>query len=508
MVGTAGIETGNGLGAGRRTDLRTGLRARTGVRRTSGPHTLRRGPASGHRALAGRRHGLDSGIGIGANPDATSPAPLAAPRTGTKLGARLRRRLWRTVLGLGGNVTVVGELPPGGCVVVANHASHADTPALLATLDAAHAPRVAAAADYWFTKRLRRAVCLRLAAGFPVRRAGGGSADLAAMEPALRAGHAVVIYPEGTRGDGSEVADFRGGALRLAATAGVPVVPVGIAGTAQLMPKHGKPRPARVRVHIGAPLTAPTPDQARFAVAELAMDAYAARRAALGTSDTKSVTDADSTGTDSTGTDNAADAEKDSRLRIVIARIAASPRIWLLAAAWAFAEALSWPLMPELLLAMVCVAAPSRGIRLVPFVTAGTVAGGVLAMQLSLLGATPPAPWTTDRMRGAARTQLAQEGASAVAHQPWNGIPYKVYAAEAGRVGDASTESPGHAAIGPAEWAWETTKARAVRNWVVAGVFTAFGVLTLRLRRWYGVYLGGLAVCFATGLWLIVQGWQ
>lgn len=402
-----------------------------------------------------------------------APADATPPPLGSRFGARARRVLWRSVLSVAGRVRVVGELPPGGCVVVANHTSHADTPALLAALDSEHGPRVAAAADYWFTRRWRRFICLRLAAGFPVRRSGGGAADLAAMEPALRAGRAVVVFPEGTRGDGAEVADFRGGALRLAASAGVPVVPVGIAGSVGLLAKHGKLRPSPVTVHIGAPLLDPTPRQARNAVAELAMDAHIA---------------------------NAARAPRDSKLRIRVARFAASRRMWAVAVAWAFAEALSWPLMPEVLLAVVCVAAPTRGIRLVPFVTAGTIAGGLLTMQLAAAGATPPAPWTTDRMRETARTQLADEGADAVAHQPWNGIPYKVYAAEAGRAEDPS--------VSPGAWAWETGKARAARNWSVAAVFTALGVAALRLRHLYGAYLAVLAVCFSTGLWLIVHGWS
>lgn len=389
-------------------------------------------------------------------------------------GAWVRHWMWRMVLAVSGRVTVVGQLPPGGCVVVANHTSHADTPSLLAALDPGHAPRVAAAADYWFTRRSRRAVCVRLAAGFPVRRAGGGSSDLAAMRPALLAGHAVVIYPEGTRGDGAEVAEFRGGALRLAAEAGVPVVPVGIAGTAHLMPKNGKPQPASVRIHIGSALHDPTPGQARDAVAELAMDAYAER---------------------TNGRDNG--------LRTRIARLAAKPRMLLLATAWAFAEALSWPLMPEVLLAIVCVAAPTRGFRLVPAITAGTVAGGLLALNLAAVGAAPPAPWTTDRMRSTARAQLADEGASAASHQPWNGIPYKIYAAEAGRTQRADVQH-----IGAAEWAWETAKARTVRHWAVAAVFTGLGVAMLRVRRLYGLYVAALTVCFSLGLWLIVHNWQ
>jgi 1-acyl-sn-glycerol-3-phosphate acyltransferase len=177
------------------------------------------------------------------------------------------------VLALTGGLTVAGSLPRGGCVVVANHSSHADTAALLAALDSRHAPRVAAAADYWFAAGWRSAVCRALAAAFPVRRTGGGSADMAGAVALLRSGRAVIVYPEGTRGQGGP-APFHSGAFRLAEAAGVPVVPVGIAGTADLLPKHGRLRRTRVTVRIGTPLP-PDPEAARAEVARLAADGAA-----------------------------------------------------------------------------------------------------------------------------------------------------------------------------------------------------------------------------------------
>lgn len=104
----------------------------------------------------------------------TTTVTTAARVRPVRAAARLRHALWWLVLTLTGGVERRGRLPRGGCVVVANHSSHADTAALLAALDASHAPAIGAAADYWFASPWRSRICSRLAAGFPVRRSGAG----------------------------------------------------------------------------------------------------------------------------------------------------------------------------------------------------------------------------------------------------------------------------------------------------------------------------------------------
>jgi 1-acyl-sn-glycerol-3-phosphate acyltransferase len=90
----------------------------------------------------------------------------------------------------------------------------------------------------------------------PVRRTGGGSYDalLAAARPALKAGRTVVIYPEGTRSTDGNIGEFRSGALRLARECGVPIVPVALTGTADVLPKGGRWSPAPMQVRIGEPI--------------------------------------------------------------------------------------------------------------------------------------------------------------------------------------------------------------------------------------------------------------
>jgi 1-acyl-sn-glycerol-3-phosphate acyltransferase len=174
-------------------------------------------------------------------------------------GAGARKALWRTVLALTGGLRVDGAaaLPAGPCVIVANHRSHADTAALIAALPARRRPTVAAAADYWFRGGLRPGICLVLCGAFPVRRAGGGSADLAAAARLLATGHDVIVFPEGTRSRDGQTGDFHRGAARLAAVAGVPLVPAGISGTGTLLPPEGtarRPRRTTVTVRIGVPV--------------------------------------------------------------------------------------------------------------------------------------------------------------------------------------------------------------------------------------------------------------
>ena len=180
-----------------------------------------------------------------------------------RIACSLRRRLWRVVTTVSGGVTVTGRWRvSGGCVVVANHSSHADTAVLLAALPADARPVFAAAADYWFDVPVRRFVASSLAGVLPVSRRGGGAYAglLAAARPALRAGRCVVIYPEGTRSTDGQIGEFHSGAVRLARECGVPLVPVAVTGTADVLPKGGRFNPGSpMEVRIGEPVD---PDRA------------------------------------------------------------------------------------------------------------------------------------------------------------------------------------------------------------------------------------------------------
>jgi 1-acyl-sn-glycerol-3-phosphate acyltransferase len=95
----------------------------------------------------------------------------------------------------------------------------------------------------------------------------GGSKSQQSLEIALdvlKEGKLLGIYPEGTRSPDGKLYKGRTGVARLALTAGVPVIPVGLIGTDEVMPKSAKmPRLTGrigVKVRIGRPI-----DFSRFA---------------------------------------------------------------------------------------------------------------------------------------------------------------------------------------------------------------------------------------------------
>jgi 1-acyl-sn-glycerol-3-phosphate acyltransferase len=71
----------------------------------------------------------------------------------------------------------------------------------------------------------------------------------------LKAGAAILIFPEGTRSTQDEIGPFKTGAFRLAKLGQVAILPVGISGTRRILPKHGRTiKPGKVRVRVGVPI--------------------------------------------------------------------------------------------------------------------------------------------------------------------------------------------------------------------------------------------------------------
>ena len=70
-----------------------------------------------------------------------------------------------------------------------------------------------------------------------------------------RDGAVVVMFPEGTRSEDGRLLPFKKGAFVLALQTGVPVVPVGVSGSREIMPKGSwRIRPGTIRLRIGPPI--------------------------------------------------------------------------------------------------------------------------------------------------------------------------------------------------------------------------------------------------------------
>ncbi|MCL2779208.1 MAG: 1-acyl-sn-glycerol-3-phosphate acyltransferase [Polyangiaceae bacterium] len=83
---------------------------------------------------------------------------------------------------------------------------------------------------------------MRLCGDIKLRRGQGDSirAMMEECERALRAGIPIMLFPEGTRSKDGKLLRFKDGAFHLAIKAGVPVLPIAIAGTREMRPKDSK----------------------------------------------------------------------------------------------------------------------------------------------------------------------------------------------------------------------------------------------------------------------------
>jgi len=100
---------------------------------------------------------------------------------------------------------------------------------------------------------------------YPVNRGAPDREALRRTLAILEKGEPVVLFPEGTRRAGPVIEHLHEGAAFVASRAAVPIVPVGIGGSERALPKgKGLPRPVKIHVIVGPPLTpAPVAEGAR-----------------------------------------------------------------------------------------------------------------------------------------------------------------------------------------------------------------------------------------------------
>lgn len=166
-------------------------------------------------------------------------------------------RNWGRVLCLIFGITIEvegNEKLPAQCIFCPNHLSYTDTPVLLSVLPVNF--------RFMAKEELFKIPFL----GTHLQRAGHISVPLEDPRASIRAlahaariinerGLSVLVFPEGGRSETGALQEFKEGAAYLAIKAGLPVVPVALCGTREILPMHSlEAKPGRVRVRFGQPI--------------------------------------------------------------------------------------------------------------------------------------------------------------------------------------------------------------------------------------------------------------
>jgi 1-acyl-sn-glycerol-3-phosphate acyltransferase len=156
-------------------------------------------------------------------------------------------------------VRVVGKehVPPSGAYILApSHRSNLDTPFLCFVTPR----RVRFIAKRELFKHPLGAKVFTTLGGVPVDRGSASARSaLKAVQASLEAGEPAAVFPEGTRRKGPEIGELFDGAAYLAVKLRVPIVPVGIGGSEEILASGKKvPRLKRVAVVVGAPIDPPS----------------------------------------------------------------------------------------------------------------------------------------------------------------------------------------------------------------------------------------------------------
>lgn len=172
--------------------------------------------------------------------------------------AHVIARKWaKSALSLNGsviNVTGIENVPKtGGVLFIANHQSNFDIPILIGFVprDKGFISKVEFLKIPVFSRWMKYIGCVFIDRG-------DARQSLIALNQAverLRKGHSMVIFPEGTRSMDGTVGQFKSGSAKIALKAKVPIVPVTINGSINIMPKGTSSiKPANVKVIVSPPL--------------------------------------------------------------------------------------------------------------------------------------------------------------------------------------------------------------------------------------------------------------
>lgn len=153
----------------------------------------------------------------------------------------------------------VGNIPlHEGAIIASNHASHLDPVIIGGNMPFG---------CYSFAKAELFSIpvvgwIIRNVYAIPIRRGTVDRESLRTIIDLLKAGEAVVMFPEGTRTLDGELQEAKGGIGMMAYQAGACVVPCYISGTYEAMPRKAKfIWPKKVILTYGQPIYPPTDEQ-------------------------------------------------------------------------------------------------------------------------------------------------------------------------------------------------------------------------------------------------------
>ncbi|MDZ4728248.1 MAG: lysophospholipid acyltransferase family protein [Leptospira sp.] len=162
-------------------------------------------------------------------------------------------RSWsKTLLWIvGANVSISKEtdLPSGPVLFVSNHEGNFDIPTLISSL-----PK-----PFGFISKIEVLKIPVVGSWMKIMNCvfldrtnrNDSTKAMATGVSVLKEGHSLLIFPEGTRSKGGAMRSFKAGSFRLAMDAGVPIVPIAIKGTSNIMEKNNSiMKPADVKVKI------------------------------------------------------------------------------------------------------------------------------------------------------------------------------------------------------------------------------------------------------------------
>jgi 1-acyl-sn-glycerol-3-phosphate acyltransferase len=148
-------------------------------------------------------------------------------------------------------------------VYFGNHTSHVDAPLIWSALPPAIrvVTRPVAAGDYWGGLNPARRLVTRLSGAVLVERDNPGTVErerqIQTILDAMGEQGSLILFPEGTRGDGSDIAPFKSGLYYLSrGRPNLELVPVHLDNVRRILPKgEALPVPMACCVTFGPPIT-------------------------------------------------------------------------------------------------------------------------------------------------------------------------------------------------------------------------------------------------------------